>query len=172
MVKKNINAAIWLAIVAFIPAIVSCTKSVDPKLLELRKKIMLAEMPEKPITLTEAKELLAQENNLVLIGKIGTGKLDPFEKGKAVFVLSEAPDDHGDSADHDANECPFCRRRIAEAPLAQVEIQDSEGTTLPFGIPDLLGLKQGQIVVVQGRGHYAQDSDMLFIKGTAVFAKR
>jgi hypothetical protein len=165
----QITAAAFLLFI--IPAIGGCGKSIDPQIAVLRSKILVAQEPSSAITLTEAKDLLTEENDVVLIGKIGSGALDPFEKGKAIFVLSEAPEDHGKDASHDASECPFCRRKAELAPIAQIEFQNPSGATLPFSVPELLGLKNGQIVVVHGKGKYDKESDMLLIQADQLFVK-
>ena len=74
----------------------SCVKSVDPKVLQLRNELTAKVEPKDSISLTDAKTVLAEEADVVLLGRVGSGDLDPFEKGKAMFVLSEAPEDHGE----------------------------------------------------------------------------
>lgn len=168
--KRNCFSWSFLA-VASLALGIGCSKGVDPAIVELRKSILLNSEPAKSITLTEAKEALADENDVVLIGKIGTGQLDPFEKRKAAFVLSEAPEDHGD-AGHDAGDCPFCKRRMEEAPIAQIEFIDEKGQVLPYSVPDLLGVKNGQIVSIVGRGRYDKETDTLQIAGRSLYIKR
>ena len=65
--------------------------------------------------------------------------------GKASFVLSEAPakgHDHG--AGHDADNCPFCRRRAADARMAVVQFVNDQGEVLKTDVPTLLGVEPGQ----------------------------
>jgi hypothetical protein len=153
-------------------ACMGCSKPEDAKMVSVRKASLQTESISPAKTLTEAKELLSEENDIVLIGKVGSGALDPFEKEKSIFVMSEAPEDHAGSADHDANECPFCRRKMAEAPLAQVEMVDDNGTPYPYGAAELYGLQVGQIVTVSGRGRYEKETDTLMIKGRTLHTKR
>jgi len=149
----------------------SCVKSIDPKVLQLRNELTAKVEPKDSISLTDAKTVLAEEADVVLLGRVGSGDLDPFEKGKAMFVLSEAPEDHGDGKGHDASECPFCKRKADEAPLAQIEFKDPSGTPIAYGANELFGLRKGQIVVVQGRGRYEKDTDTLVIQGTGIFVR-
>ena len=88
---------------------------------------------------------------IVVVGRIFAKELDPFEKGQASFILSEVPvSDHG-GADHDAESCPFCKRRMAKSPLASVRFVDENGGTLPFDARRIFGIKKGQVVVIKGR---------------------
>ena len=150
----------------------SCSEPVDREIATFRKKLLLQSEPANAVSLTEAKTALAEENAVVLVGRIDPGALSPFEKGKATFVLSEAPDDHGDGKDHDASACPFCRRKSEEAPLAQIDFQDENGKLIPVGADRLLNLKKGQVVVVQGRGHYDKDTDTLIVRGETLFVRQ
>jgi hypothetical protein len=168
-IASSIAASVFVCGIAI--SISGCSKPIDPKILELRSKFLITQELKSPITLTEAKVALADENHVSLVGKVGSGALDPFEKEKARFVLSEAPEDHGKDGSHDASECPFCRRRAEEAPLAQIEFQDPEGMTLPYGAETLFGMKKGQIVIVEGTGKYDQETDTLLIRGEKLFIK-
>ena len=171
--SKTIRFNLILSIILFSISLLllGCSESRDPKMIALAKTLITNVEPTAPVTLTDAKSLLAEEAEVVLLGRIGMGTLDPFEKGEATFVLSEAPEDHGDGKSHDASECPFCRRRIEAAPLAQVQFQDATGKPFPYSASKLLGLQAGQIVVVKGRGKYEKESDMLMISGTSLFVR-
>ncbi len=148
-----------------------CGKTIDPKVLQLRNALTAKVEPKDSISLTDAKTILAEEADVVLLGRVGSGDLDPFEKGKAMFVLSEAPEDHGDGKGHDGSECPFCKRKADEAPLAQIEFKDPSGTPIAYAANELFGLRKGQIVVVQGRGRYEKDTDTLVIQGKGIFVR-
>jgi len=155
----------------FISLLGGCSKPIDREIVEFRKTLLLQSEPANAVSLTEAKIALVEESDVILVGRIGSGALSPFEKGIATFVLSEAPEDHGDGKNHDASECPFCRRKAEEAPLAQIEFQQESGKAIPVGADTLFDIKQGQVVVVQGRGQYDKDTDMLIIRGTSIFVR-
>ena len=149
-----------------------CSPTEDPMIAQHRHKIILANEPDQAVSLTQAKSMLTEESDIVLLGRVGSGQLDPFEKGSASFVLSEAlADDHGDDDGHDASDCPFCKRRAAEAPIATVELQDDNGKPIAVSADKLLGLTKGQTVVVQGRGIYLADVDTLQIKAGKLFIR-
>lgn len=145
----------------------------NSKVAVLRSQFVVGNEPADAVTLTKAKSLLAEETDIVLVGMIGSGKLDPFEKGKAIFVLSEAPTgEHGDEDGHDSSECPFCKRRAAEAPIATIEFKDSSGNPLATSADKLFGLSKGQVVVVQGRGIYSTELDAIQLTANKLFVRK
>jgi len=160
-----------ITILLFSSLLGGCSTPIDREIVEFRKKLLLQSEPANIVSLTEAKTALVEEGDVVLVGRIGSGALSAFEKGMATFVLSEAPEDHGGDKNHVASECPFCRRKAEEAPLAQVAFQEENGKTIPVGADTLFDIEQGQIVVVQGRGHYDKDTDTLMIRGTSLFVR-
>jgi hypothetical protein len=87
--------------------------------------------------------------DITIVGRIYAGQLEPWEDGKASFMLSELPEDgHGEG--HDSDNCPFCKRRLAKAPTAIVKFVDAQGQTLPIDSRKLFGLEKEQAVVVHG----------------------
>jgi len=160
-----------ITILLFISMLSGCSKPIDREIVEFRKSFLLQSEPANAVSLTEAKAALVDEGDVVLVGLIGSGSLSPFEKGMATLVLSEAPEDHGDGKNHVASECPFCRRKADEAPLAQIEFQEENGKTIRVGADTLFDIKQGQVVVVRGRGQYDKDTDTLMIRGTSLFVR-
>ena len=148
-----------------------CSVGEDPKLAQLRSTLMLKSEPANAISLTEAKNTLAEESDIVLVGKIGSGKLSPFDPAKAAFVLSEAPLKHEEDEGHDASDCPFCKRRAAEAPIAFVELRNETDKAITVGAEKLLGLKDGQTVVIEGRGVYSTEEDSLQIVANKIFVR-
>jgi hypothetical protein len=147
-----------------------CDKPLSPEVLALRKEYLSDQRPNDPISLTDAKSKLSQETDITLIGRIGSGKLDPFAKGQAQFVLSEAPaHDHGDEKDHDETECIFCRRRLADAPLAIVELRKASGEVVPFSANEALGIADGQRLVVAGRGKYNAELNSITVVAKQIY---
>jgi hypothetical protein len=90
-----------------------------------------------------------EASDITVVGRVHAGQLEPWEDGKASFMLSELPDDgHGEG--HDSDNCPFCKRRLAKAPTAVVKFVDAQGQTLSIDSRKLFGLEKDQTVVVHG----------------------
>jgi hypothetical protein len=84
----------------------------------VRAKLVLPQEPVDPLTPTAAKETLSAKDApkgpqaSVIAGRIGAKGMEPFLENKASFVLQEIPaDDHAGKAGHDADNCPFCKKR-------------------------------------------------------------
>jgi hypothetical protein len=105
-----------------------------------------------------------------LVGTIGAGDDDPFEKNQAAFFLSELPDH--DHAGHDAANCPFCKHRAAETPRVIVQFVDDAGQVLPIDSRQLLGVEKGQVVVVRGQGQLNDTLDLLVVTASGIHIRR
>lgn len=152
--------------------------SEDPETMALRDKYLSTSELENAISLTEAAKLVnvgaeakldeAQADEakqaeakpdeatgetsrpkVTLVGRVHAGDLDPWEPGKASFMISELPPDgHGEG--HDSDNCPFCKRRLAKAPTGVVKFVADDGQTVPVDSRALFGLEKGQTVIVSG----------------------
>jgi len=132
--------------------------SEDPKTVAIRDQIVSRVPIEGAITLTElAKSIAAIESSdvevesvrVTLVGRIFAGALEPWEPGKASFVLSELPaEGHGEG--HDADNCPFCKRRAAKAPHGIVKFVDEKNEILSIDARKLLGVAKDDRVTVRG----------------------
>ena len=102
---------------------------VDPATLALRSRFWLTEEPTGALSIAQAEEQLGQSSEVVLVGRIEAGKMEPWEPGKAAFMISELPEStgHADAPGHDAANCPFCKRRAAaQASTAIIQFQDDQ----------------------------------------------
>lgn len=135
--------------------LVSAVARAEVDVAASRGRLVLAAEPGGALSLTAAKEKLATEPRPVVIaGRIGGRGMDPFVKGKASFSLVEIPDDHASKPGHKADDCPFCKRRAANAPIAAVQFVGADGRELPIDARTLFGVKEGQDVVVRGTGKF------------------
>jgi hypothetical protein len=150
-----------------------CGGALDPRVAAERKRLVLAEEPAGATSIADAQKNLAAQPEVTLVGQIGAADHDPFEPHRATFVLSEAPiDGHGHGARHDADNCPFCRRRAAEARLAVVQFVDERGEVLKTDVPTLLGVEPGQVVVVQGHGELNEKLDLLVVTAGGIHIRK
>ena len=131
---------------------------------------MLADEPAGATSILAAKKTLPADGEVTLIGTIGAGDDDPFEKNQAAFFLSELPDH--DHAGHDAANCPFCKHRAAETPRVVVQFVDDAGQVLPIDSRQLLGVEKGQVVVVRGQGQLNDALDLLVVTASGIHIRR
>lgn len=143
----------WVgAIVVVLAGAAGARAEVDPT--SLRAALVLAEEPASPVSLDAARQKLATAPGpIVVVGRIGAKGMDPFLKGKASFSLLELPaDDHASKPGHNADDCPFCKKRQANATMAAVQFLGADGKPIPVDARQLFGVEAGQDVVVRGTG--------------------
>ncbi len=120
----------------------------------VKQSLILAEEPAGAVSLAQARAKLGLEpKEIVVVGRIGGKGADPFLEGKASFSLLEVPaDDHAKKPGHDADNCPFCKKRQANATMAAVEFVGEDGKPIPVDARKLFGVAMGQDVVIRGKG--------------------
>lgn len=145
---------------------------------KIDSKFLLPAVPENAVTISEAKQGLEGEGEVTVIGRIDAGEHDPFEVGKAMFLMksdttttvdAEAAAAHSGPG-HDPDKCPFCKQKNNPTDsVAIIRFLDDDGKILPEDAREILGVKKGQVVVVRGKasvdplGHLMVDASGLFI---------
>lgn len=143
------GCALLIALVASAGAVVRAEIDV----VALRGGLVLADEPAGALSLTDAKAKLTTEPRpVVIVGRIGAKGIDPFLADKASFSLVEIPDDHAAQPGHKPDDCPFCKKRAANAPIAAVRFLGADGKELPVDARKLFGVAAGQDVVIRGMG--------------------
>lgn len=120
----------------------------------VRQQLLLPAEPDGAVTPTTAKQKLnATPQPIVVAGRIGARGMEPFLEGKASFVLVEIPaDDHAKKPGHDADNCPFCKKKNAASPMVAVQFVGTDGKPIPIDARKLFGVAKGSDVVVRGTG--------------------
>jgi hypothetical protein len=136
------------------PSGVSAREAVDPA--GIRQQVILDAEPAGAVTPTAARQSLLkgpanQPQPLVLAGRLGARGMEPFLENKASFVLVEIPaDDHAAKPGHDADNCPFCKKKQANSPMVAVQFLGADGKVIPIDSRKLFGIAKGSDVVVKG----------------------
>lgn len=141
----------------------------DAAILSARAKYLLDKAPEAALGVKEAKAAITEPSNVTLTGTIDAGEREPWEEGKALFLITEssiATHDHGEGS-HD--NCPFCNREKANN-LALIKFIDDAGETVAIDARDLFGLEKGQQVVIQGTGA-VDPSGTLVVTANGIYIK-
>jgi len=122
----------------------------------IRGAAVLAEEPVGALSITDAKaKLTATPQPVVVAGRIGGRGTSPFGKNEATFSMLEIPtDDHAAKPGHKPDDCPFCKKRAANSPIAAVSFAGADGKVIPLDAPKLFGVAEGQDVVVRGSGFF------------------
>ncbi len=141
----------------------------DVNVAEVRQSLVLAEEPAAAVSLDAARQKLGTTPQpIVVVGRIGAKGMDPFLQGKASFSLLEIPaDDHAEKPGHNADDCPFCKKRQANATMAAVQFVGADGKVIPADARKLFGVEKGQDVVVRGTGVFDSKLGIPVIQVTA-----
>lgn len=131
------------------------------------EKYLLTAEPADAESITACRAVLEGKQDrqeLVICGRIDGLSQPTWDPERAAFMLADlslkeakpAEDaaTHDKTPKHDAENCPFCKAKTKKelAGLAMVEVVDEQGATPRVDARELLGLKDGQVVVVRGRG--------------------
>ncbi|OYP33152.1 hypothetical protein [Rhodopirellula sp. MGV] len=134
-------------------------------------ELVLTEMPAGEVsTPTEIKDAALETASVVLAGRIDAGDTDPFQPGEVAFMISELPDEEhaGDDPDH-ADNCPFCKRKLAQAPKAIIQFLDADGKIRSGDARKTLGVVKGDEVVVTGEATFKPEIDTVLVKATGLY---
>ena len=122
----------------------------------VRGSVLLAEEPAGAVSIADAKaKLTPTPQPVVVAGRIGGRGTSPFGKNEATFSMLEIPaDDHAAKPGHKPDDCPFCKKRAANSPIAAVSFAGADGRVIPLDAQKLLGVAEGQDVVVKGNAFF------------------
>ena len=119
----------------------------------------------------EVSRLLREAGGDVVILGRGT---EPFGRNEATFSMLEIPtDDHAKKPGHKPDDCPFCKKRAANSPIAAVSFVGTDGKVIPVDAQKLLGLAEGQDIVVRGTAFFdpALGIPVIQITGDGLFVR-
>jgi len=147
---------VTLAAVVLVAAAVAGVASAEIDVAAIRGGLLLAEEPAGAVSIADAKAKLGPTPQPVVVaGRIGGRGTSPFGKDEASFSMLEIPtDDHAAKPGHKPDDCPFCMKRAASSPLAAVSFSGADGKVIPLDAQKLLGVAEGQDVVVRGTGFF------------------
>jgi hypothetical protein len=162
-----------MALVIALTGVLGCGSedALDPAAWALRQRLLSPTEPPGAMSLAEARDAVSADAEVVVVGQIDSEPA--WQAGKAVFVIRELAEDddaHGGSG-HDPANCPFCKRRRAQAPTAVVQFLDEEGNVLSYDPRTLLGLEANQVVVVRGRAEI-DELDTLLVSAESIYVKQ
>lgn len=169
---RRLTLAAW-AILPLVSLIVGCGSPEQAELTAHRQRLLLPQVPAEVQSVADAKAALVSQPDIVVQGQVEIESVPSSGPAQAIFVLAELqPDRHGEQPGHVADNCPFCKRRAAEAPRVTVQLVDASGKVLPYSVQQLFGLKRGDVVVVRGRGEVVPELDLFTLTATGVHLQK
>lgn len=155
----------FLAVTIVLLAFAGCSKEpgMSPELLELRDRFWSASPIEGPVqNPTDIKEIAdlppdadLPEGPALIEGRVDAGDFDAFSDGEATFILSQLPKEgHGEDDPDHADNCPFCKRTLQNAPKVLVRFVGDDGKVIPIRADKLFPIAEGDVVLVQGDAEF------------------
>jgi hypothetical protein len=129
-------------------------------------KYLLDAEPVAAQSVVDVRALLEEKKapaDVVVVGRISGLSQPTWDPERAAFMVADlslameeetAKTEHDETPKHDDENCPFCRVKKEKelAGLALVQVVDSSGSIPSVDARQLLGLREGQTIVVRGQG--------------------
>jgi len=129
-------------------------------------KYLLDAEPASAQPVVDVRALLEEKKvptDIVVVGRISGLGQPTWDPERAAFMVADlslageaeaAKDEHDETPKHDAEACPYCRGKKKKelAGLALVQVVDADGSIPAVDARQLLGLRDGQTIVVRGQG--------------------
>jgi hypothetical protein len=133
---------------------IGCQQSASPTASSAGSSVYrLAEQPQGADGVKHLKEVAADGDDVVVVGRIG-GDTDPFVSGRAAFLIVDTSLKPCNEKEDDACETPWdycCDLDLLPSSKLMVKVVDDEGQTVASDARELLGVKELQTVVVRGK---------------------
>lgn len=153
--------------VAVLVVSVGCSGE-DAQVSELRQKLVLDAEPANATTIAAAKNGIEENDRVSIVAQVSADDVDAFVEGQAAFLVTElGHDGEGHCGD---DECQFCDHG-PKGPNAAVKFVGEEGHPLAVDARDLFGIREGDVVVVQGKGRVMPGVDMLQITAEHIYVR-
>lgn len=164
--RLRAGCALFVAALCCLPG---CSTE-DPRLESLREQFVLRTEPTEPTTIADAKAKLAEDPHVKFVGRVAADECQAFTRSKASFLVTEIlPDEHGHVGKDHADNCPFCKRKAAEAPRAAVQFVDEAGETLAVDARKLFSIEPGDTAVIRGTGELVTELDVFVVTADGIY---
>ena len=139
-----------------------------------KSKYLLSEEPDGAVGVIIAREDSKDQDEIILVGRIG-GQKNPWIKDRSAFTVIDAAmavvanGEESDGAEVCLEDC--CASMRAEC-TTLVKIVDEQGKPLEIDARDLLDAKENDMVVVRGIVHRNEEQGVFNIAATGVYIRR
>ncbi|MDA7980350.1 MAG: hypothetical protein MPJ50_16445 [Pirellulales bacterium] len=146
--------------------LVGCS-SEDPQIAELRQQLSIEAEPSGATTIAVAKEGVGSNPDVSVVAQILSDESEAFVAGQAAFFIEEV----GTESHCENPDCPFCKEKNAGGPAAAVQFVGETGEPLAFDARELLQVRSGDTVVIEGKGEVVQGMNLLQITAETIFVR-
>lgn len=144
----------------------------DPQFDAMRGRLMLEEAPTNAMSIADAESVVSENPNVAVVAQIVPDEHEAFMPGQAAFVVTEVlSEEDGHGGKQHADNCPFCKRKAAEAPRAAVQFVDESGSPLKADARELFGIRCGDEVVIRGQGELLAELNMFQVTADGIYVR-
>lgn len=137
-----------------------------------KSKYVLAEEPGDAVGVIVAREETEDQDEIVLLGRIG-GRENPWIEGRAAFMVIDASMTvvaDGDESDEGEICLDDCCASLLKDSTMLVKVVNGQGRTLAIDARELLSVNENDIVVVKGK--VERDEDRHSVVATGVYVRK
>ncbi len=150
------------------PQTATNTPSID------KSKYILNEEPDGAVGVMIAREDMQDQDEIVLVGRIG-GRANPWIEGRSAFMVIDAALTvvaDGQESD-DGQVCmDDCCAELRAGMTTLVKIVDDQGTPLAIDTRELLEVQENDMVVVKGKVHRDDKAGTFTISARGIYVRR
>lgn len=144
----------------------------DPRFDAMRSQLLLDEAPADAMSIADAKAAASDNPDVAVLARIVPDEHEAFMPGQAAFVVTEVlSEEDGHGGKQHADNCPFCKRKAAEAPRAAVQFVDESGSPLKGDAREWFGIKCGDEVVIRGKGELLAELNMFQLTAAGIYLR-
>jgi hypothetical protein len=139
-----------------------------------KSQYILQEEPAGAVGVMIAREDMHDQDDIVLLGRIG-GRANPWIEGRAAFMVIDAAMNVVASGEDSAagQVClDDCCAELRADMTTLVKIVDEQGKPLPIDTRELLDVKENDMVVVKGKVHRNDDDGSFTVAARSVYVRR
>lgn len=132
-------------------------------------KFILAAEPEGGLHVKAARDTVKNEDDIVIIGRIG-GRIDPWAKGRAAFSIVDpallACSDEKEDGEVCSCKTPWdycCELDKLPSSMVLVQFMEENGKVVAHDAQDIFDIKELQTVVVQGKAQRNEEGNLIVL---------
>ena len=139
-----------------------------------KSKYVLSAEPDGAVGVMIAREDFKNQDDIVLVGRIG-GRKNPWIEGRSAFMLIDASMSvvaDGEDTDESQVCMDDCCASLRAECTTLVKIVDDQGKPLAIDARELLDVTENDMVVVQGKVQRDKDEGTFTVAASGVYVRR
>lgn len=139
-----------------------------------KNKYVLGDEPDGAVGVMIAREDFKDQEDIVLVGRIG-GRKNPWIEGRSAFMVIDASMSvvaNGQETEEGQICMDDCCASLRAECTTLVKVVDDQGKPLAIDTRELLDVKENDMVVVKGKVQRDEDEGTFTVAATGVYVRR